>query len=122
MIATAALPLSQSAEAAGLVFLSGQLAIRDGALVEGDVAAQTEVVIDRIAALLEDLGLSLADVVRCGVWLTDASDVGAFNAVYARRFARPYPVRATVVSALVVPGARIEIDAVASRAGATFRG
>jgi len=107
------LPLSAGIAANGFVFVSGQLPLRDGKIAGDDVAAQTQVVIDAIEAVLAAAGLTLAHVVKTGIWLTRAEDFAAFNTVYAKRFAEPYPARATVVSALAVPGALIEIDAIA---------
>ena len=108
------LPFSQAIKANGFVFVSGQLALRDGMLVGNDVATQTDIALDRIAAALAEHGLELCDVVRCSVWLTVASDFAVFNTAYAARFGTRYPVRATVVSELLIPGALVEIDAIAA--------
>ncbi|MGY4395753.1 2-iminobutanoate/2-iminopropanoate deaminase [Sphingomonas sp. UYAg733] len=107
------LPLSAAIEANGLVFVSGQLPMRDGAIVGVDIATQTGAVIDAIEAVLDKAGLTLAAIVKTTVWITRIEDFAAFNAVYAARFAAPYPARATVVTALAVPGALVEIDAIA---------
>lgn len=111
------LPLSAAIEADGFVFVSGQIAMIDGKVTGNDVASQTAIVIDMIERILGEAGLGLAHVVRTGIWLTRAEDFASFNAVYAKRFSEPHPARATVVSELVVPGALVEIDAVAHRAG-----
>jgi reactive intermediate/imine deaminase len=109
------LPLSAAIEANGMVFVSGQLPLRDGGIAGDDVGAQTGVVIDNIAAVLALAGLALGDVVKTTVWLTRAEDFAAFNTAYALRFSEPCPARATVISALAVPGALVEIDAIAVR-------
>ena len=109
------LPLSAAIEANGMIFVSGQLPLRDGGIAGDDVGAQTAVVIDNIAAVLALTGLGLGDVVKTTVWLARAEDFAAFNTVYAARFSEPHPARATVVSALAVPGALVEIDAIAVR-------
>lgn len=109
------LPLSAAIEADGIVFVSGQLPLRDGSIAGEDVAAQTSVVIDNIESVLTLAGLSLGGIVKTTVWLTRAEDFAAFNTVYAARFSEPYPARATVISALAVPGALVEIDAIAVR-------
>lgn len=108
------LPLSLAAEVDGLVFVSGQLALVDGR-VEGDIALQTERTFDAIAAILADAGLSLDHVVKATIWLTDPTDFGAFNTVYAERLSAPYPARSCVISQLVLPNSRVEIEVVASR-------
>lgn len=110
-----ALPLSAGIEGNGIVFLSGQIPLRDGATAGADIEEQTELVVDSIERLLGEAGLTLDRVVRSSVWLTRAEDFAGFNRVYARRFKAPYPARSTVVSALAVPGALIEIEVTAIR-------
>lgn len=111
-------PYSQ-AVAAGpgeLVFVSGQVPVdpATGALVEGDVAAQTRLVLAHVAAILAEAGASLADVARTTVYLSDlAADFPAMNAAYAEAFGAHAPARATVGVAALPLGARVEIDAVA---------
>lgn len=108
------LPLSSAVEVDDLVFLSGQLALRDDRL-ECDVTEQAEAVFDAIEAALGELGLGLDHIVRATVWLTEAADFAAFNQVYARRLRAPYPARSCVVSQLVVRGARVEVEVLAHR-------
>jgi 2-iminobutanoate/2-iminopropanoate deaminase len=111
-------PYSQ-AVAAGpgeLVFVSGQVPVdpATGALVEGDVAVQTALVLRHVAAVLGAAGAGLADVARTTVYLTDlAGDFPAMNAAYAEAFAGHAPARATVGVAALPLGARVEIEAVA---------
>jgi 2-iminobutanoate/2-iminopropanoate deaminase len=99
-----------------LVFVSGQAA-KDpatGQLVGTDIEHQTEQVLKNIAAILQAAGSSLDHVLRCGVFLTDISDFAGMNAVYARVFGTNRPARTTVqVTALPMPGLRVEIDAIA---------
>jgi 2-iminobutanoate/2-iminopropanoate deaminase len=99
-----------------LVFVSGQAA-KDpatGQLVGTDIEQQTEQVLKNIAAILQAAGSSLDHVLRCGVFLTDISDFAGMNAVYARVFGTNRPARTTVqVTALPMPGLRVEIDAIA---------
>jgi 2-iminobutanoate/2-iminopropanoate deaminase len=70
-------------------------------------------VLNNIKALLEGCGATLADVVKCGVYLSDGKDFAAMNAVYAEFFGETKPARATVVTGFAVPGIQVEIDAVA---------
>lgn len=109
------LPLSTAIEIGGLVYLSGQLALRDGALVGSTVAEQCDTVLDNIETILAGDGLGLDNVFKLTIWLVDAGSFAEFNACYARRIAPPYPVRSTVISGLALPGALIEIEAVAAR-------
>jgi 2-iminobutanoate/2-iminopropanoate deaminase len=109
-------PYSQAVRSAGLVFLSGQIAIdpATGKLVDGDARAQTERVMENLAAVLEAAGLTFDHVVKTTIYLVDFADFEAVNEVYGRRFARVLPARATVQVAALPRGARIEIDAIAS--------
>ena len=109
-------PYSQAVAHAGWVFASGQipLAPRSGALVRGDIEAQTEQVIANLAAVLEAAGASLARVVRTTIYLVDLSAFARVNAVYAEHFrADPKPARSTVQVAALPLGALVEIDAIA---------
>lgn len=110
----AVIPLSAAIETDGLVFVSGQLALVDGR-VEGDITVQTERTFDAILAILKEAGMGLDNVVKATVWLTDPTDFADFNAVYARRLPAPFPTRSCVISQLVLPNARVEIEVVASR-------
>lgn len=110
-------PYSQavSVQAGTLTFLSGQIPLdpTTGDLVEGDIRAQTERVMQNLAAVLEAGGLSFSNVVRSTIYLVDMADFAAVNEVYARRFGDAPPARATVAVAALPRGARVEIDAIA---------
>jgi 2-iminobutanoate/2-iminopropanoate deaminase len=112
-------PYSQAVEAGGFVFLSGQIPLdpAGGKLVEGDVVAQTERVLDNLHAVLAAAGLDFADVVKTTIYLTDLSTFPRVNEAYARRFPADPPARATVGVAALPRGALVEIDAVARRDG-----
>ena len=90
-------PYSHAVVAGDFVFLAGQIA-RDpisGHLIEGDITAQTARCLEIVSDILKSLGLSLADVVRTTVFLSDMGDFDAMNRVYAATFQAPYPVRST---------------------------
>jgi 2-iminobutanoate/2-iminopropanoate deaminase len=110
-------PYSQAVRAGQLVFLSGQVALdpATGQLVAGDVVAQTEQVMKNLAAVLAAAGCGFADVVRTTIYLVDMADFARVNEAYGRFFEAPYPARATVQVSALPRGARVEIDAVASR-------
>ena len=110
------IPLSLTRWAGDCLYLSGQLGLKDGALVPGGIAEQTEQTIANIEALLQGEGLGLSDVVKATVWITEQGDFAAFNEVYGKSFAAPYPTRSTVVSGLALPGAKVEIEVMARRA------
>lgn len=108
--------LAPFTEAGGLVFVSGQMAFgADGKLSGSEVGAQTAQVLANLAAVLKRAGLSLTDVVKTSVWLTQASDFPAFNETYAKVFGTHRPARSTVISGLALPQALVEIEAIAAR-------
>jgi len=94
------------------VYVSGQGPLRDGAVVGETVAEQTRITLENLAAVLAEAGVTLADVVRCGVFLADIGDFAAMNDVYAEHFPQPLPARTTVGAALAA-GMKVEIDCVA---------
>ncbi len=109
-------PYSQAVDIGGLVFVSGQIPAKpDGTLVEGGVAAQTTRCLDNVEAILKAASLSLADVVKTTVFMTDLSQFAAMNEAYAKRFSAPHPARATIQVAALPKGAGVEIEAVAVR-------
>jgi 2-iminobutanoate/2-iminopropanoate deaminase len=111
-------PYSPAVRAGGFIYISGQVPIDPvtNTAVTGDVQAETRQVIGNIRRILEGCGASLADVVKCTVFLADVEDFKAMNEVYTEFFGAAKPARTTVaVAALPLPGARVEIDAVAYR-------
>ncbi len=98
-----------------MVFCSGQIALdpATGALVEGDVVAQTRQVLENLGAVLAAAGASFAHVVRTTIFLADMGDFAAVNAIYGERFSSEPPARATVQAARLPRDARVEIDAIA---------
>lgn len=110
-------PYSQAVVHGGLVFASGQVPLDPvtGALVEGEIEAQTERVIANLRAVLEAAGSSLGRVLRTTVYLADLGAFARMNAVYARHFTgEPRPARSTVQAAKLPLGAEIEIDVIAA--------
>ncbi len=107
-------PYSQAVRAGGFLFVSGQIPLTpEGTLVEGDIRAQTERVMENLKAILEAAGSGLHRVVQTTCFLADMEDFPAFNEVYARYFSPPYPARATVAVKTLPRGARVEVACVA---------
>lgn len=107
-----ALPFARAVEAGGWLHVSGQVPMRDGELVSGNVAAQARQAIQNLIAVLSEAGYGPEHVVRCGVWLDDARDFAAFNAVFREFFGQNPPARSCVQSRMVVD-CKVEIDCVA---------
>jgi 2-iminobutanoate/2-iminopropanoate deaminase len=93
------------------VYVAGQAPMRDGVVIGETVGEQTKVTLDNLAAVLAQAGASLADVVRCGVFLADMADFAEMNKVYAEVFPPPLPARTTV--GVQLGGFKVEIDCVA---------
>ena len=108
-----ALPLSKGMRAGDFVFLSGQVGIGPDGTIADSVEDQTRQCIENGRAVLEAAGLTLGDVVKTTIWLTDASYFAAFNAVYGSYFPEGPPARSTVASALMIPGLKVEIEFIA---------
>ena len=108
-------PLSPAVRAGDFVYVSGQVPVgSDGLVVKGGIAEQAEQVLQNVKAALALAGCTMDDVVKTTVWLEDARDFGAFNAVYARHFPKNPPARTTVESRLMID-IKIEVEAVAYR-------
>ena len=107
------LSLSRAVRAGEMVYLTGQVPMRDGAVMtDGSIEDQTRAVLDDIAATLALAGCALEDVVKSMVWLTSRDDFPGFNAVYAEYFPHEPPARSAVVSDLLVD-VKIEIEVIA---------
>lgn len=108
---------SIATEANGFVFLSGQVAIdpQTSAPVVGDVAAQARQVMENIAAVLGDVGLTLEDVVKTTIFLDDMADFPVVNAIYGEFFDSGKPARSTVQVGALPGGYLVEIEVIAAR-------
>ncbi len=109
---TPAGPYSPGIVAEGkFIYVSGQGPLRDGRPETGSIESETTLTLENVAAVLAEAGATMADVVRCGVFLADLDDFAAMNSVYAGFFPDPPPARTTVGASL--PGIKVEIDCVA---------
>ena len=111
-------PLSPGIRAGDILWMSGTAPVdlETSEPVVGDIQTQMETVLDNLEAHLALEGSGLDRVVRCTLYLTSQADLAGVNEVYGRRFAEPYPARATViVGGLVNPAYRVVLDAVAYR-------
>ncbi|HKD85973.1 MAG TPA: RidA family protein [Terriglobales bacterium] len=108
-------PYSQAIKANGFVFVSGQVPFDPATqeLVVGDIAAQTERVLQNLSGILKAAGSSLDKAVKVGVFLKNISDFAAMNEVYGRYFTQAPPARATVEVARLPKDVLVEIDVIA---------
>jgi len=108
---------SQAVVAGEFVFTSGQIGLDPASMevVEEGIAAQTDRVLQNLAAVLRAANSDLNRVLKTTVYLTDMGDFGAMNEVYARHFGNHRPARATVAVQALPKDVLVEIDAVALR-------
>jgi reactive intermediate/imine deaminase len=106
------LPFARAVEAAGWLYVSGQVPMIDGEVVEGNIIVQAHQAIRNLLAILKEAGYAPEHVVRCGVWLDDPRDFQSFNKVFGEYFGENPPARSCVVSSMVVD-CKVEIDCVA---------
>ncbi len=109
-------PYSQAVVHGGLVFTAGQIPLdpASGEMLDGDVAAQTELVLKNLSAVLEAAGSSLSAVLKTTVFLRDMNDFAAMNEVYARYFDEHRPARSAVQAARLPRDCAVEIECVAA--------
>jgi 2-iminobutanoate/2-iminopropanoate deaminase len=107
-------PYSHAVRSDGFLFLSGQTPLDPvtGALVEGDVGAQTRQCLRNLEAVCTAAGASLRNAVRCGIFVTDMGTFAEVNTAYAEFFSEAPPARSTVGVAALPVGAQVEIDAI----------
>ena len=108
-------PYSQAVIWDGIAYLSGQIALdpATGQIVPGDIAAQTERVLENLKAVLDASGASLQTVLKTTVYLKDIGEFAQMNEVYARYFPADPPARSTVEAARLPRDVRVEIDCIA---------
>ena len=110
---------SSAVRAGDLLFLSGQVGVLPGTtdVVPGGVGAETRQTMENIRAVLEHAGSSLAEVVKCTVFLADIAEYSAMNEVYATYFPSDPPARSTVAGSGLAFDARVEIECIALPGG-----
>jgi len=110
-------PYSQAVWAGDWLFCSGQISMEPatGAMVAGGIEEQTTRVLENVTGLLKSQGLTVANVVKTTVFLSDMNHFAAMNAVYAKYFTQDYPARSTIQVARLPKDALVEIEVLASR-------
>lgn len=104
-------PYTPAVRAGDFIVVSGQGGMRDGALVEGGVAAQTTQTMANVADRLAEMGAGLSDVVKTLCFLTDMATFGEFNQAYADALGEHRPARSTVEVSALPGGMNVEVEA-----------
>lgn len=107
-------PYSQAVQSGNLLFVSGQLGIdpQSGNMAEG-FEAQTKLVFSHLQAILEEAGMSFANVVKASVFLKDMNDFALLNDIYAGYFEAPFPAREAIQVARLPKDGLVEISIMA---------
>src|SRR2546422_5459395 len=108
-------PYSQAVIAGNLIFTSGQIPLDPATpqIVQGDIRALTEQVMDNLAAVLDAARVGFENVVTATIFVVDLADFATVNELYGKRFPRDPPARSTVQVAALPRGARVEIELIA---------
>ncbi len=104
-------PYTPVVRAGDWIIVSGQLGLRDGALVDGGVAAQTAQAVENLKGQLASVGAGIADVAKTLCFLTDIDTFELFNDAYVAAFGGHRPARSTIGVAALPAGAAVEIEA-----------
>jgi 2-iminobutanoate/2-iminopropanoate deaminase len=110
-------PYSQAIVSGELIFTSGQIPLDPATqqMVTGDIRAQTERVMENLAAVLSAAGVGFENVVKASIFVVDLADFATVNEIYGKRFPKSPPARSTVQVAALPKGARVEIDLIARK-------
>lgn len=110
-------PYNQAVQLGNLLFVSGQIALdpKDGSLYVGDIATETEKVMENLKAILQEAGMDFSNVIKTTIFLMDMAQFTTVNEVYARYFSDNYPARETVQVAGLPRGVQVEISVIAAK-------
>jgi len=113
-------PYSQAIFVDGWLFVSGQIPIESTSnkIIDGDIAGQTEQVLNNVKAIVEQAGGTMQNIVKATIYLKDMTDFPKVNEVYKQYFPKDPPARATVQVSRLPKDVSIEIDAIAFIKGA----
>ena len=111
MAAPAQPPYTPVVRAGDWVIVSGQLGMKDGAIVSGGVRAQTQQAVINLKAQLATMGATIDDIAKTLCFLTDMDTFPTFNEMYAAGFGKARPARSTIGVKELPFGGAVEIEA-----------
>lgn len=107
-------PYSQAVKYNGLLYTSGQIALElNGEMVENDIKKQTRKIFENIEAILAASEVTMSEILKVNIFLTDMKDFGVVNVIMAEVFGDHKPVRSTVEVKALPKNAMIEMDVIA---------
>ena len=108
-------PFSHAMIANGFVFTAGQIHLTaDGKLLEGNTETLVHQVMNNLQSILNEAGVTFADVVKTTIYVTDMSVYSKINEVYGSYMSEPFPAREVVCVKELPLGAKVEISMVAT--------
>ena len=110
-------PYNQAVQFGNMLFVSGQIALdpKDGSLFTGDIATETEIVMNNLKAILTEAGMDFSNIIKTSIFLMDMGKFATVNEVYARYFTDNFPARETVQVAGLPKGVQVEISVIAGK-------
>jgi reactive intermediate/imine deaminase len=107
-------PYSQAVKANGFLFVSGQIPLNPetGDLMNASIEDQAEQVIKNLTSICEAANLTLSDIVKLTIYITDMKDFAVVNEAMLKHFKEPYPARATIEVSALPLGVNVEMDAI----------
>jgi 2-iminobutanoate/2-iminopropanoate deaminase len=107
-------PYSAGIRAGNFVFTAGQIPLDPATGVMAEtIEEQTRQSLTNVKAILEEVGLTMSNVVKTTVFMADMNDFADMNSVYAEFFFEPYPARSAVAVKTLPKGALVEIEVIA---------
>lgn len=109
-------PLSPFRTYGELIFVSGQVPMKDGAIVSDDFGRQVRQVLENLRTAVTEAGGSLDTILKCNCYLRRQADLEAFNEIYRDFFGGldAFPARTTLIAELPNPCFLVEVEAIAS--------
>ena len=108
------LPFARATEAEGWLYVSGQVAMENGEIIDGGIIPQSHLAIRNMLSIIDEAEYSPSDIMRIGVWLDDPRDFWTFNKIFAEYFGDNPPARACVQATMMVD-CKVEVDCIAYR-------
>ena len=110
-------PYSQAIDCGSFLVTSGQVPFdpATGEFVPGGITEQTRQVLTNIKAILTEAGLTMDNVVKTTVFLSDMADFAAMNAVYAKHFSGDFPARSAVAVKTLPKNVLVEVETIAAK-------
>ena len=108
-------PYNHAVRVGDLLFCAGQIPLdpATGQLVSGDIKDQTRRVLENVKCILDDQGLTFANVAKSTVFLTNLADFAGMNEIYSQYFTSDFPARSTIQVAALPRAASVEIEVIA---------